>query len=166
MIATKRKQGSTADKPPGKPTKYDIWEYDAIAHIKKTSALKQSQGPESEEGLVPQSFPSSVSRGNPLESRLDTPLFSRKPQPRISTSTKSQIRISQTHPFNRKSKDTEMTNLSSKDGDEEFTHSPVPPPAPLPPRLPTPKLDDIPEHSFWACCIVADCKYKKHSQGE
>ena len=35
---------------------------------------------------------------------------------------------------------------------EPLTGAVTPPPAPLPPRLPTPDLSDVDEDAFWSCC--------------
>ena len=41
-------------------------------------------------------------------------------------------------------------------GGEPLTGATTPPPAPLPPRLPTPDLSDVDEDAFWSCCKASE----------
>ena len=158
MTSTKRKQRNVVIKQ----AKYDDWERDAIAYIQKTSAPNKEQEERGNSILILEPSSLTKSRGKSLGSKASFQTSSRTSLPQISTTATDQSRIALPHQACSKIVAREKNTFNSENQDLVIPKDRMPPPAPCPPRLPTPDLEDIPENRYWACCAIMPYKYGRH----
>ena len=158
MLSTKRKQCNVVIKQ----AKYDDWERDAITYIQKTSAPNRKQEERCNWILTPEPSSLTKSRGKSLGSKSNLRTSSRTLLPQIETTVRDQFKISLPHQASSETAEREKNALNSENRDLVIPKDRMPPPAPCPPRLPTPDLEDVPESRYWACCATTHYKYGRH----
>ena len=147
---------STRTHRPVAPTKHDVWLRDAEKYIAETS-LQQCQRREKKDWIL---FPGEIvdSPTVPCKKVVNVKssygLLSPVPSPRIC----HQIIAQTEEPSKQASLSSKKTEASSRkrdfipDSKKEIVRRRTPPPAPSPPRLPTPDLEDLVGEERWSCC--------------
>lgn len=147
---------STRTHRPTSPTKHDLWLRDAEKYIAETS-LRQCKRREKKDWIL---FPGEI---------VDLPTAPRKKVVDVKSSYGLMYPVPTQRICHRTVAQTEepskQASLSSKETEESskkrvfIPHSKkgivrrrTPPPAPSPPRLPTPDLEDLIREERWSCC--------------
>ena len=150
------KPRSTRTSRPIASTKHDLWLHDAEKHIAETLRRQGKRQEKKDWILFPGETvdPSTASRKKVMDVVSNHRLLSPVPSPKVCHRAARQIEATSKH-----------ASLSGKETEESFEmrdsiphleksiiRRSTPPPAPSPPRLPTPELEDLNGDERWSCC--------------
>ena len=141
---------------------------DAEAYIRKTSRAQSSCRTKYDWILYPDDFERPVSKPTVAtdESRSESGVLVSKTffRRQCRVPSKVEISIKPEPERNCRKKAKSNRSISSKDA-HGFAERQTPPPAPSPPRLPTPDLEEISESAFWSCSKFHDQHHKRIIRG-